>query len=67
MVVNPTETQAICFGTNARLQSLCNLTSIEAAGTSVPLANSVKLIGATFDSHLNFGKHISNVYFILFS
>jgi len=61
LVLNPTKTEAICFGTNPRLKSLSNLTSIEVAGTSVPLANQVKLLGVTFDSHLNFDKHISNV------
>jgi hypothetical protein len=61
LVLNPTKTEAICFGTGPRLHSFCDLTSIEAAGTSVPLANHVKLLGVTFDSHLNFDKHISNV------
>ena len=45
LVPNPTKTEAICFGTNPRLKSLNNLTSIEVAGTSVPLAYQVKLLG----------------------
>ena len=61
LVLNPTKTEAICFGTNPRLKSLRNLTSIEVSTTSVPLSNHVKLLGVTFDSHLNFDKHISNV------
>ena len=61
LVLNPTKTETICFGTNTRLKSLSNLTCIEVAGTSVPLANQVKLLGVTFDSHLNFDEHISNV------
>ena len=40
---------------------IINLTSVEIAGTSVLLANHVKLLSVTFDSHLNFDKHISNV------
>jgi len=42
-------------------QSVWNLTSIEIAGTSVPLANQVKLLYVTFNSCLNFDKHISKV------
>jgi len=61
MVLNPTKTEAICFGTSPQLQSLSNLTSIKVAGTSVPLVTYVKLLGVTFDSHLNFYKYISNV------
>jgi len=51
----------VCFGTNPRLQFVCHLNSIKVANTSVPLANHIKLISVTFDSHLNFDEHISNV------
>jgi len=61
LVVNPTKTEAIWFGTSPRLQSLSSLTSIEVAGTSVSLVDYVKLLGITFDKHLNFDNHISNV------
>jgi len=33
LVLNPTKTEAVCFGTSPRLQSLSHLTSIEVAGT----------------------------------
>jgi len=36
-------------------------TSIEVAGKSVLLVDYVKQLGVTFDKHLNFDKHISNV------
>jgi len=58
LVLNPTKTEVICFGTSPQLQSLSHVTSIEAAGTSVSL-----VLGVTFDKHLNFDKHISNVCF----
>jgi len=61
LVLNSTKTEVICFGTSKRLQSLSNLTSIEVAGASDPLVDSVKLLGVTYDSHLNFDKHIFNV------
>jgi len=35
--------------------------AIEVAGSSVPLANHIKLLGVTLDNHLNFDRHISNV------
>jgi len=38
LVLNPTKTEEICFGTNPRLKSLSSLTSIEVAGSSVPVA-----------------------------
>jgi len=44
LVLNSTKTEAICFGTSPRLKSLDNLTSIEGAGTSVPLVDYVKLL-----------------------
>jgi len=61
LVLNPTKTKAICFGPNLRLKSLSNLTSMAVARSSVSLVDYVKLLGVTFDSHLNFDEHISNV------
>jgi len=61
LVLNPTKTEAICFGTSPRLQLLSYLTSIEVMGTSVSLVDYVKLLSVTFDKPLNFDKHISNV------
>jgi len=61
LVLNPTKTEAICFSTNPRLKSLSSLTSIEVAGSSVPLANHIKLLIVILDNHLNFDRHISNV------
>jgi len=46
---------------------LSSLTSIEVAGSSVPLANHIKLLGVTLDSHLNFDRPISNVCFSSYS
>jgi len=40
---------------------LSNLTSIEVAGTSVSLVDYVKLVGDTFDRHVNVDMHISSV------
>jgi len=53
LVLIPTKTEVICFGTNSRLQSLCHLTSIEVVGTSVSRVDYVKLLGVTFGKHLN--------------
>jgi len=61
LVLNPSKTEAICFGTNPRLQSLSHLTSIEVMSTSVSLVDYIKLLGVTFDKHLNLDKNISNV------
>ena len=61
LVLNPSKTESICFGTNPRVKSLSDLTSIDVAGAFVLLLNHNKLIGVTFDSLLNFDKRISNV------
>jgi len=61
-VLNPTQSEAICFGTSPRRAiALSNLTSIQVEGTSVPLVDYIKLLDVTLDSHLNIVKHISNV------
>jgi len=57
---NTSKIEAICFGSSPRLQSISNLTFIKIVGTSVTLVY-VKLLGVTFDKHLNFDKLISNV------
>jgi hypothetical protein len=61
LVLNPTETGAMCLGHNSWLESLSCVTSIEVAGSSVTLSNHVKLVGVKFDKHLNCDHHISNV------
>jgi len=58
LVLNPTKTEAICFGTSPRLQSLSNLNSIKDAGI-----DSVKQLGVTFDKHLNFHNVCTSSYF----
>jgi len=61
LILNPTKTEAICFGTSTRLQSLSHLTSIEIAGTTVSLVDYVKLLGVTFD------KHLKDPFLVLYS
>jgi len=60
LVLYPTKTEAVCFGTSPRLQSLSNITSIEVAGTYVS-GRLRQATCVTFDKHLNFDKNISNV------
>jgi len=63
LVLNPTKKEAIYFCTSPRLQSLSHLTSIEVACGYICFTGRlyVKLGGVTFDKHLNFDEHISNV------
>ena len=53
--------EANCFGTASRRRSLSHLSSINVIDTSVDLSDHIKLLGVTFDTALNFDKHISNV------
>jgi len=61
LVLNPDKTEAICFGTASRRRSLSHLSSINVIDISVDLSDHIKLLGVTFDTALNFDKHISNV------
>jgi len=59
LVLNTT-TAANWFGSNPRLQSLSNLTSMGFWVHFVPLVDNVNVLGVTFDSYLNLNTHICN-------
>ena len=49
------------IGSCQRLRSFPSLSSVEFAGTAVPLLDTVKTLGVTLDSKLTFRPHISNL------
>ena len=61
LAINPDKSEAILFGSRQRLRSLPSLTSIDFAGTAVPLSDTVKTLGVTLDSKHTFRPHITNV------
>jgi len=62
LVINPDKSEAVLFSTIQRTNiSRFPLTSIDVAGSAVPLTDSLKLLGVTLDRHLTFGQHVQNV------
>jgi len=62
LILNPTKTEAICFGTSPLLKSLSNRFPLRLHVHLFIGIDYVKLLSVTFDSHrLKFDKHISNV------
>jgi len=49
------------FGSHQRMRSFPCHSSVDLAGTVVPLSHTVKTLGVTLDSHLTFQSHITNV------
>src|SRR6218665_967179 len=56
------KSESILFDSCQHLCSFPLLSSIDLAGTAVPLSDTVKTLGVTLDSKLPFGKHITNVW-----
>ena len=62
MLLNPSKTEAAVFGTQARRSALLPIvSSVDVAGTSIQLSNSLKLLGVTFDGRLSFDDQITSV------
>ena len=61
LAINPDKSEAILFGSRQRLRSFPSLSSIDLAGSAVPLSASVKTLGVTLDSKLTFRPHITNL------
>ena len=62
LVINPDKSEAVLFSTvQSNAASQFPLTSIDVAGSAVPLTDSLKLLGVMLDRHLTFGQHVQNV------
>src|SRR5678815_2603182 len=61
LAINPNKSEAILFGSGQRLRSFPSLSSVDLAGTAVPLLDTVKTLGVTLDSKLTFRPHITNL------
>jgi len=61
MALNPDKSDAIIIGTRQRSCSYSALTSVDVAGSTIPLADHVKILGITLDKHLTFDDHVSAV------
>ena len=57
LVLNPTKTEAVVFGTSQRLSQVNRSQGVRV----VQFADYVKLLGVTLDSTLSFDKHVVDV------
>ena len=63
LALNPDKTDVILhvLGANQRTNSIPPISNISVAEASVPLSNSVKLLGVTIDNTFTFNVHISAI------
>jgi len=61
LLLNPTKTEAVIFGSSRRLGQVSSSPGVMAAGAHVKFSDAVKLLGVTFDSALTLDKHITNI------
>ena len=61
LLLNPSKTEAIIFGTNQRLKKIDKTVGIRIAGSSVKFSDHIKLLGVTIDSSLTFDRYVSNI------
>src|SRR6218665_3280909 len=59
--INLDKSETILFGSWQRLHAFPLLSSIDLAGTAVPLSDTIKPLGVTLDSKLTFRPHITNI------
>ena len=61
LLLNPTKTEAIVFGTAARLKAVDMSTGIISAGSNIKFSDAVKLLGVTLDRCLTMDSHVASV------
>ena len=60
LLLNPTKTEAIVFGTAARLKAVDMSSGIRAAGSN-KFSDAVKLLGVNLDPCLTMDSHVASV------
>ena len=59
--LNADKSEVVFLGTPARLQSAANITTVDVAGSTLPVASKLKSLDVTIDSNLQFDCHTRNV------
>ena len=59
--LNAGKSDVILLGTAVQLRSAAGITTIDIAGSSLPVALKLKSLGVTIDSHLRFDVHVREV------
>ena len=61
MMLNPSKTEAVLFGTRVQRAKVDTAAGVEIAGVSVPFGESVKLLGVNLDALLTMDRHVTDV------
>jgi len=61
LLLNPSKTEAVVFGTASRLRSVDITGGVKVAGTSLQFSDTVKLLGVELDQALSMDRHVSSV------
>jgi len=61
MALNPDKSDAIIIGTHQCSSSYSSLASVDVAGSAVPLADHIKVLGVALDQNLTLNHHVSAV------
>jgi hypothetical protein len=59
--LNPHKSNAICFSSSQSSRHFPSLPSINVAGTSVQLDDTITMLGVTLDNHLTFNQHVASI------
>ena len=59
--LNPDKSEVVIVGTSHQLRSAATISSIDVAGSRLPVSHKLKSLGVTIDSRLRFDSHASNV------
>jgi len=61
LLLNPTKTEVIVFGTACRLKAVDMSIGIMVAGSNIKFSNAVKLLGMNLDRCLTMDSHVASV------
>lgn len=61
LLLNPSKTEAVVFGTASRLRSTDITGGVTVAGSSLQFSDTVKLLGVELDQALSMDRHVSSV------
>ena len=61
MVLNPDKSEVMVVGTSQRLSQSSMKDDVCVAGAVTTFSESMKIIGVTLDSKLNFDQHVSSI------
>ena len=61
LLLNANKSEVMFVGTTKSLESVKNVTSVNVAGTSLPVTKEIKSLGVILDSRLNLDSHVRAV------